>query len=63
LDPETLWRIPPDINVAPLPPPARKIRSQDKVILNDRRAGNRGRANQRETTPVLAEGPGIVCSS
>jgi hypothetical protein len=51
-DPETLWRIPPDINVAPLSPPARKIRSQDLAILHARRAGNRGRANQHETTPV-----------
>jgi hypothetical protein len=34
LDPETLWRIPPDINVAPLPPPIRKIRPQDLVVLS-----------------------------
>jgi hypothetical protein len=53
LDPETLWRIPPDINVAPLPPPIRKIRPQDLVVLNNRRAGNRGKANVRKTTPVL----------
>lgn len=52
LDPETLWRIPQDINVAPLSPPARKIRSQDLAILHERRAGNRGRANPHETTPV-----------
>jgi hypothetical protein len=52
LDPETLWRIPQDINVAPVPPPTRTIRPQDKVLLNERRAGNRGRANRRETTPV-----------
>jgi hypothetical protein len=52
LDPETLWRTPPDINVASLSPPTRKIRPQDLAILNARRAGNRGRANQRETTPV-----------
>jgi hypothetical protein len=51
-DPETLWRIPANINVAALPPPARRIRSQDKSILQARRAGNRGRANQRQTTPV-----------
>jgi hypothetical protein len=50
-DPKTLWRIPPDINIASLPPPARKIRSQDLAILNARRAGNRGRASH-ETTPV-----------
>jgi len=33
-------------------PDAREIRPQDLAILNARRAGNRGRANQRETTPV-----------
>jgi hypothetical protein len=53
LDPETLWRIPLDINVAPLSPPTRKIRRQDHVVLKNRRAGNRGRANKRKTTPVL----------
>ena len=54
LDPETLWRIPADINVVPVPPPVRKIRSQDLAILNARRAGNRGSANKRVTTPVSA---------
>jgi transposase-like protein len=44
LYPETLWRIPEDINVAPLPPPPRKIGPEDVVVLNDRRAGNRGKA-------------------
>ena len=48
LDPETLWCIPLDINVAPLRPPIRKIGTQDLAILNGRRAGNRGRANQRD---------------
>jgi hypothetical protein len=52
LDPETLWRIPPDINVVPLPPPARKIGGQDLAVLNERRAGNRGKAKGRKTTPV-----------
>ena len=52
LHPETLWRIPPDINVVPLPPPVRKIRGQDLAVLNDRRAGNRGKAKGRKTTPV-----------
>jgi hypothetical protein len=61
LDPKTLWRIPENINVAPLPLPPRTIRPQDKAILNDRRAGNRGRAN--ETTPVSDGSPGIVSSS
>jgi len=50
LDLDTYWRIPNDINVAPLPPPPRKLRGQDIKVLNDRRAGNRGRANK--TTPV-----------
>jgi hypothetical protein len=49
-DPDTVWRIPADINVVPLPPPIRKLRIQDVVVLNERRAGNRGRANK--TTPV-----------
>jgi hypothetical protein len=43
LDPDTLWRIPADINVAPFPLLIRKIRPQDVVVLNDRRAGNRRR--------------------
>src|SRR5262249_53719130 len=52
-DPETLWRIPTDIDVVPLPPPVRKIRGRDIAVLNSRVAGNRGRANRRETTPAL----------
>jgi hypothetical protein len=52
LDPEALWRIPPDINVAPFPPPIRRIRAQDLKVLNSRRAGNRGKANVRKTAPV-----------
>jgi hypothetical protein len=48
LDPDALWRIPPDINVAPLPPPIRKVRQQDVMVLNSRRAGNRGKANARK---------------
>ena len=43
LDPETLWRIPADSNVVSFPPPIRKLRRQDIVVLNNRRAGNRGR--------------------
>jgi hypothetical protein len=46
LDPETLWRIPPDINVVPIPPPVRTIRPQDLVVLNERRAGNRGKGKK-----------------
>lgn len=46
-DPDTLWRIPADINVVPFPPPIRKLRTQDLAVLNARRAGNRGRARLR----------------
>jgi hypothetical protein len=53
LDPAAAWRIGPDINVEPLPPPARKIRAQDRVVLNSRRAGNRGKVKVTETTPVF----------
>jgi hypothetical protein len=42
LDPNTLWRIPENINVTPLAAPVRKIRPQDIEVLNRRRAGNRG---------------------
>jgi hypothetical protein len=52
LDPNKLWRIPPDINVVPIPPPNRNIRPQDLVVLDKRRAGNRGKANASKTTPV-----------
>ena len=53
LDPETVWRIPSDINVAPFPLPIRKMRAQDLKVLNNRRAGNRGKAKVRKTTPVF----------
>jgi hypothetical protein len=53
-DPETLWRIPVNINVEPLAPVIRKIRPQDTVVLNARRAGNRGPAKRHKTTPVSA---------
>jgi hypothetical protein len=46
LDPESLWRIPPDINVVPIPPPVRKIRLEDRVVLNKRQAGNRGKGRR-----------------
>jgi hypothetical protein len=42
LNPETLWRIPEGINVAPLPPPTRTVTGADIGLLNARRAGNRG---------------------
>lgn len=48
LDPETLWGIPSDVNVAPVPPPARNIRPEDKLVLNKRRAGNRGKSNRTQ---------------
>jgi hypothetical protein len=51
--PKSLWRIPPDINVVPLPPPIRKTTGADLAVLNARRAGNRGKAKRRKTTPVL----------
>ena len=53
-DPESLWRIPADINVASISLPVRKISIGDVVLLNARRAGNRGQANRRKTTPVSA---------
>jgi hypothetical protein len=46
-DPDTLWHIPPDLNVVAISPPSRQIRPQDLRVLNDRRAGNRGRANRK----------------
>src|SRR5262245_9473913 len=52
LDPKTLWRIPPDINVASIAPPMRKLGDRDLAVLNVRRAGNRGRANRRDVRPV-----------
>lgn len=52
-DADTLWHIPPDTNVSPIALPARPIEPDDLKILNDRRAGNRGKANRRETTPTF----------
>jgi len=51
LDTETLWRIPANINVAPVSPPVRAIRPVDKLILSARRAGNRGRRNKAPVDP------------
>jgi hypothetical protein len=53
LDSETLWRIPADINVVPIPPPRRAIRVEDTRTLHVRRAGNRGRRNR----PQLERSP------
>jgi hypothetical protein len=52
LDPETLWRIPPAMNVSPIKPPVRKIDHRGIAVLNARRAGNRGKRKHRETTPI-----------
>jgi len=46
LAPETLWRIPTDLNIEPMRLPSRKLTGEDLQILNARRAGNRGRANR-----------------
>jgi hypothetical protein len=54
LDANTLWRIPENINVVPVPPPARKIRPVDKTILNARRAGNRGSRNSKRPDRSLS---------
>jgi hypothetical protein len=56
LDPERLWRIPPDINVVPIPPPVRKIRPEDLVVLDERRAGNRGKVKGRLAQPEPTNG-------
>jgi hypothetical protein len=42
LDPETLWRVPPDINVVAIPPPARKIDSDSIAVLNAHHGGGAG---------------------
>lgn len=55
LDPETLWRIPEDVNVEPVPPPIRNIRRVDKLVLNARRAGNRGRHNKAHVDPAISK--------
>ena len=47
-DPQTLWRIPPDINVEAFPHLIREPGPDDLAILNARRAGNRGKANKRQ---------------
>jgi hypothetical protein len=53
-DPESFWHIPPDINVSAIPLPVRRISKSDVAVLNARRAGNRGNASRRKTTPVSA---------
>lgn len=52
-DLETLWRIPAEINVVPVPLPPRTIRVEDTRILNARRAGNRGKRDRPQTDPAF----------
>ena len=52
LNPETLWRIRPDMNVASIAPPVRKINRPGIAVLKERRAGNRGKSKRLKTTPV-----------
>lgn len=54
LDPQTVWRIPTDINVEPVPLPVRSILSEEITVLNARRAGNRGRTNRIKITLISA---------
>jgi hypothetical protein len=59
LNPHTLWRIAPDINVVPVQPPPRTITKEEFAVLKARRAGNRGkRARQREARKV-SEGTAV----
>jgi hypothetical protein len=54
LDSETVWRTPRDVNVEPVPLPSRSILLEEIIVLNTRRAGNRGRANRNKTTLTSA---------
>ena len=54
LDPKTVWRIPSDINIDSVPPPTRRLLSEEIIVLNARRAGNRGRAKRIKTTLISA---------
>ena len=44
--------LPESIGIEPMLPLVRVILPEEIVILNARRAGNRGRANLLETTPI-----------
>ena len=46
-DPDTLRRIPTNINVVPFPSLIRKLSPQDIIVLNNRRAGKRGRGKPK----------------
>jgi hypothetical protein len=63
LDPETVWRIPADINVAALSPPEKPIIKEYLITLNQRRAGNRGKALVSKTTPIFQVSSGHAPSS
>jgi hypothetical protein len=62
LDPDTLWRIPTDIdlNITPIALPLRKLTQHDLIILGDRRAGNRGRANRKPEPSTTGTSPLLV---
>lgn len=52
-DPSTLWRIPANIGISAISPPARRITGPYKTILGARRAGHRGRRKpDPKATPV-----------
>jgi hypothetical protein len=53
-DRKLFWRIPKNIKVAAIPLPVRRLTRTDVEVLNARRAGNRGKAKRRRTTPVFA---------
>ncbi len=53
LDPATLWRLPENIGPPSVPPPKRTVPRDEIRILNDRRAGHRGRRKgASKATPV-----------
>jgi hypothetical protein len=62
-DPNTFWRIPAGINVLPISPPIRKLRPQDVIVLNSRRAGNRGRAKRKAEQSMAAASPFLTSKS
>ncbi len=66
-DPETLWRIPENIGIEPVLPPRREILPVEILILNARRAGNRGRANrlnlERSPRDRIARPPSLPSAS
>jgi hypothetical protein len=52
-DPQTSWRIPPDINVEAFPHLIRELGPDDLAILNARRAGNRGKAKNARVSKSI----------